>query len=338
MRGNNKLNLDEVSFIRPILIVLLVFYHATCIHIQTGSWTLPKGVEELPIYIFAGKFAYAFLLESFVFISGYVWACQVERKGRIDDFFYLLKKKTIRLLVPLLIFGIPYILIIEKECINIPHLIEGPGHLWFLPMLFCCFIVGWSILKTGFSYKLITLFLFFVSLFSFLELPFFLSEVLYYIPFFFLGFTMFGYREIIRYNLTKKNVIFVWIMFLGAFFISVYVRGIIIKHTQNTFLIEECKVLSKLVYSLVGTMAFYMTSLYITSKYTLNDTYIKLGGMCMGVYIFQQFILKILYYDTIVPTYINDYILPLFVFFVTLSLSMLLTYLLRLNKLGRSII
>ena len=75
-----KANLDEVSIIRPILITLVVLYHSMAIH--TGNWALPDGVTVISVYKAVGKLAYAFMLESFVFISGYVWAFQRERRGR----------------------------------------------------------------------------------------------------------------------------------------------------------------------------------------------------------------------------------------------------------------
>lgn len=43
--ANNKRNLDEVSFIRPILIVLLVFVH--CFTVFNGGWPPFEGYKGL---------------------------------------------------------------------------------------------------------------------------------------------------------------------------------------------------------------------------------------------------------------------------------------------------
>lgn len=72
--------LDEISFIRPNLIVLLVLYHSLCIH--TGNWTIIDGMNVIPAYKEIGRAAYSFMLETFVLVSGYVWAYQRETKGR----------------------------------------------------------------------------------------------------------------------------------------------------------------------------------------------------------------------------------------------------------------
>ena len=54
--------LSEVSFIRPILIVFLVLYHALCIH--TGRWELPDGVTLIPAYKGVARLIYGFMLEN----------------------------------------------------------------------------------------------------------------------------------------------------------------------------------------------------------------------------------------------------------------------------------
>lgn len=63
--------LTNVIIIRPILIVLLVFYHAFAIY--SGAWDPIEGYPEVPVYWWLDKLSYAFMLEMFVFISGYVF-------------------------------------------------------------------------------------------------------------------------------------------------------------------------------------------------------------------------------------------------------------------------
>lgn len=47
--ANNKRNLDEVSFIRPILIVLLVFVH--CFTVFNGGWPPFEGYKDCTGYM-----------------------------------------------------------------------------------------------------------------------------------------------------------------------------------------------------------------------------------------------------------------------------------------------
>jgi len=143
----NKKNLDEISFMRPILIVLVVLYHAMAIH--TGNWSLPEGMQQIGVYASVGRIAYIFMLESFVFMSGYVWAHQRAQRGE-ESFGKLVQKKAMRLLAPCYLFGIVYALMFGLDDtigVNTVKVLNGYGHLWFLFMLFVCFIVLWAVLK-----------------------------------------------------------------------------------------------------------------------------------------------------------------------------------------------
>ena len=70
---------------------------------------------------------------------------------------------------------------------------------------------------------------------------------------------------------------------------------------------------------------------YLKSKPVL----ITLSGYCYGVYIYQQFILQILYYKTSLPLQVNIYWLPWIASFITLVLSVLLCHLTLKFKWGR---
>lgn len=186
IRNPFRQNLDEVSFIRPILILLVVLYHSMAIH--TGNWEMPEGGTIIPVYKAIGRLSYAFMLEAFTFISGYVWAYQRETRGKKDGIWKLCKKKSLRLLLPMIIFGIFYIFLFEPYYFSVMHLIEGAGHLWFLPMLFECFIIGWCLLKLRLLSVWLLSLLFLVAVFRPSELPLRLSYTLYYLPFFMLGY------------------------------------------------------------------------------------------------------------------------------------------------------
>jgi len=66
--------------------------------------------------------------------------------------------------------------------------------------------------------------------------------------------------------------------------------------------------------------------------------YVKLGSLCMGVYVFQQFVLEIVYYHTTIPLLIPNYVLPILGFVMSLFISLILSYLLRSTKLGKKLI
>ena len=135
-------NLDEISFIRPILIILLVAFHAFAP--WDGSWPCFDGYQDNGLYWWIAKTTYSFMLPAFVFLSGYVWSYQREFLGRKETLKVLAIKKFKRLIVPSVVFSLAYICLIENTSTGalslIENIISGTGHMWFLPMLFICFI------------------------------------------------------------------------------------------------------------------------------------------------------------------------------------------------------
>ena len=84
------------------------------------------------------------MLETFVFISGYLFGFQVQKNGiGIICFKNTILKKAKRLLLPCFFFGVIYYTVfydLSKPVYEISYSIMcGTGHLWFLPMLFWCF-------------------------------------------------------------------------------------------------------------------------------------------------------------------------------------------------------
>ena len=122
---------------RPILIVLLVLYHSFAIY--SGAWDRPEGYEGVQAYKWIARTSYAFMLESFVFLSGYLWSYQRNSLGKVRTFYHTVMDKSARLLIPCWVFSIIYLILFESgngDYNRLLAILEGEGHLWFLPMLF----------------------------------------------------------------------------------------------------------------------------------------------------------------------------------------------------------
>ena len=162
------------------------------------SWPLPEGIGPVPAYNWISKGAYSFMLESFVFISGYIFSYQLCGNRKEIHLKGLVKGKLQRLIMPCILFGVLYLLCFDRESLDhLPQtlyiLLCGVAHLWFLPMLFWCFIFSYFLAKVkepslGILYVLLGL-----SIFSFLPLPFQLSNSLFFMFYFYLG--MYGWKE-----------------------------------------------------------------------------------------------------------------------------------------------
>ena len=71
--------LTEVVIIRLFLIVLLVLYHSFAPF--SGGWNPIGNYPDVRAYWWLAKLSYAFMLEMFVLVSGYVFGFQVRTKG-----------------------------------------------------------------------------------------------------------------------------------------------------------------------------------------------------------------------------------------------------------------
>ena len=88
--------LKEIDIIRTFVIILLVLYHALAPY--CGGWDMPSYAQPNEGFYWGGKLAYSGMLETFVLISGYVFAFSLQKK--VISFRLLLAGKLKRLFVP----------------------------------------------------------------------------------------------------------------------------------------------------------------------------------------------------------------------------------------------
>ncbi len=143
----NKRLLYEISIIRPLIIFLLVVYHSLCVF--TGGWVPPQGVPSNDVYWWLGHLISGFRIETIAFVGGYVFCYQCVELGRRQGFLGFVWKKFKRLIIPCFVFGIVYYLLFRFNAARFTwrvafwRVANGIGHLWFLPMLFWCFLACW---------------------------------------------------------------------------------------------------------------------------------------------------------------------------------------------------
>ena len=158
------MRLNEIEYLRPILFILLFFVHTFTIYTES-SWKLPNGIEYIETYDWILRVSYSCMLELFTFISGYVYYYVSLRKTQ--SFKELIISKTRRLIFPSIIFSfLYYILFNDNHPINWElgyDLLFGIGHLWYLPMLYICFLISYFI-KNSKSSLLILFITLFISI------------------------------------------------------------------------------------------------------------------------------------------------------------------------------
>lgn len=349
----NKTNfLTEVAIIRPILVVLLVFYHAFAPY--SGAWEPIEGYPAIRAYWWLDWLSYAFMLEMFVFVSGYVFGFQVRTKGAEKlEAKNLLWGKFKRLMVPCMVFSLLYILLFQD--IRQPiyktayDLINGVGHMWFLPMLFWCFVGVWVLEKLHLKAEWIIPLLLACSVFSFLPLPLRIGNAMYYMFFFYVGYIL--QKEDIKLDkfYTLKYCICTVVAFCVLFPTLTLIKlnidnvnmGLV---AENQLIISLLKytisTMAQIIYSSAGILMLLVLIGVLMKGCTdsLPIWVINVGSLCMGVYLFQQFILKALYYYSVLPSLVGHYWLPWVGFAIALVVSLLFSFLLRKTSVGRFLI
>lgn len=332
---------------RPVAIVLLVLLHSFTMY--GGGWKLPEHIQDVRAYYWIARIANSFMLEMFVFISGYLFAYQLFGLQKKSSFRIFLKSKLLRLIVPSIVFSILYSILFLPKNVSVLHyiyyIVNGLGHMWFLPMLFWCFIVTYFLYKIKLHESLKIIMLIVLSVFSFLPLPFQFGRTCYYLLFFYSGKLIWTNRNKIIQKLSKIKFIVVGFIVFVVLFVSMTLFVEMLQKGENNTLIGKLMKLSiinlaRIIYASVGLFMFYVFVNYLLYVRDLKVTerIVKFNGLCFGIYLYHQFFLQYFYYKTSLNYVLGNYWLPVFGFIVTLLLSILVSYFTQKSKWGRILI
>ena len=338
-----RIRLDEVTLMRTILALLIVFMHSfTC---YNGSWKQPAGYLDIPLYKWLARISFAFTLEAFVFISGYLFAFQRITLERTGGGISVIVNKLKRLILPSIIFSVFYFLLFYeyKGMGNaIYSIINGCGHMWYLPMLFWCFVGGWLLeqvkIKDGWKMAFLVL----LNMFAVISLPLRLSSAFTYMVYFYGGFVFYKHSDKIKAMVNPLNMAFAWMVFIALFAVLCPMRDVLVADASAARLQKIIFVVGnhacQLLYAWAGLIAFYGTAVYYTHKHKLSKMSENIAACCFGIYLFQQFVLQLLYYKTGFSTLVGPYWLPWCGFVIAAVVSYALSASLLKTKVGKFLI
>lgn len=221
-------------------------------------------------------------------------------------------------------------------------IINGCGHMWYLPMLFWCFVFGWLLeqVKINDWWKLA--FLVALNLFVVISLPLRISTAFTYMVYFYGGYVVYRHSEKIKSLITSKRIAVLWIVFAILFVICRPMRDVLVASDASTNIVKLLFVVGnhacQLLYAWSGLIAFYGTAVYFTQRHQLSEATQKIAVCCFGIYLFQQFVLQLLYYKTSFPLWVGPYWLPWLGFVIASIVSYVLSDLLLKTKFGKSLI
>lgn len=339
--SSNTRKLQNVALIRPLLIVLLVFYHAFAPY--SGIWKPIPGYADVPAYWWLDRLSYAFMLEMFVFVSGYVFGYQVRTNGEGKlAAKSLLWGKFRRLIIPSMIFSLLYVVmfqdITQPAAKTVWDVINGVGHMWFLPMLFWCFVGTWLLERLHVKHAFVALLLLLVSLKPVgVKLPLQLDCAMYYMVYFYTGYVL--QRDDIEISRINRPSVAVALAVLFA--IAFPSLTIAAEHPDLIQSILGSPRVSKLlssaiffahrqIYASIGiAMLLSLAGIYLDRhKLRPGSWVMTVGKLSMSIYLLQQFVLMLLYGNPAVTDSLGTYFLPWLGVAAALTLSLLLSWLL----------
>lgn len=340
--------LTEIDLIRCLVIIFVVLYH--CLAPYCGGWPMPKGLSANTLYWWIGKAVYCGMLEAFVCISGYVYAfTSAKRQMNIGN---LVKNKIRRLIIPCIFWGIVFILILSSDpnwgsYTTYYSLFNGVGHLWFLPMLFWCFILEYILNKFIKRPYIGLIMVGIVAILPYPTLPLRFNNSLYYLFFFNLGYVLYSQKKRFKQILHKiKNryIFFSLVVYLALFmYTTTLLEKPSLDISLSDSLLEKAGVASirnilRLILSIMVFAIYYIVSLKISK--TIPEKFFNMvyfiSVNSFGIYLLQEIVIRLFYYKTDLPVVFGSFT-PWIVFVLASTISTAISYALVRNKITRNL-
>lgn len=331
--NNNNYRYD-ISILRLFSLITVVLFHTYGMtYANHFSLVISNKYREVYEYINQG-YLINIGMPMFITISGYLFCGQLIN-NRYTTFKHLFLHKLFRLIIPYYCFSILFILITKSH--SWQQLYQcSYSHLWFLPMLFWCFVIVYLlkpiILNKRFSIHILILSLCFGMSLAGKILPAFLGlhNTTMWLYWFILGTILRKYDiEISKIFKHKKRI---WLYIL-----TIYIICSVVAYSEYGVFTWYGQIGSSA--SVVGLM--WLTRLYFTKDNIFTNIIIKLSSLSFGVYILHYFLAPLIISRTSqhlfpISYYAENYIIlfPLIFSIVTLILSFGLTKILRSTRIG----
>ena len=130
-------HLNDISYLRVGAMLLVVFGHCLCPYTIWEGEGYTVGYK-VPLWESVLACISKVHIQMFFLIAGFLYKYIRNRGGYINTMQFV-KNKSIRILIPYLIFA-PFMCLIQVRPYN--ELLLGVSHLWFLLTIFECYIAG----------------------------------------------------------------------------------------------------------------------------------------------------------------------------------------------------
>lgn len=329
--------LRYITLLRVFSILVVVFFH--CYQMLYSGHI--AEVKEL-YYDYYYKIIQCGLINIamplFFTISGYLFL-YISNKGGYKDFISFIKNKSLRLLLPYFVFSI--LMILTTGYSFGLEILSGFCHLWFLPRLFECFILTW-IIRRYIKNKIVNAVILLLSfLFRDIILPIpseFLGidHILRWWCWFLLGCSILDWQYEIFKVLSKFHLwVICFIPYIVLFIVNPVSYG------------EESKVIIPCI--AVAILGMMHLAYKLCEREVFSETawkYIDLIGkwsyglfifhFWFGPYLLSSIVQKLIPLNELAADYII--LFPLGFTLITITISIIATYILQRNRIGRYLV
>lgn len=328
--------IDYISFIKTIMMLLVVFYHS-CLFFEYNWWfTYTRPIYRTEYLCVLVNWLNSFHVHTFVMCSGFLFyysksinSSQVHKQNVV--------KRFNRLLLPYVFVGFLWVLPIKMIFkYNMGKVITGlllgtySDQLWFLLMLFFVFLIfefiydKIKISNFNFLIILVVSSIIYYFLCRFNIQYFQLHSVFKFIPFFYLGGYLYYKRDTLSFSINKVNILLGFIYLILIFCFSL----------NNIFPKLNCILFQFL--SVMEVVIVYIVFVFILRKkknIVNNKIYKILERNSFGIYLFHQQIIYfcIVIFNGVVPP-VTQVILS---FIISLLISLCISIILSKNKLAK---
>lgn len=327
--------LDDISILRVLCILVVVFFH--CYGMMYADTHFPNTVSIYEsLYFIPNQCIFINVaMPMFMFLSGYLF-CYLLQLGKYSTWGNLLQKKGLRILLPYFVFGL-FFMATTGNWHPLRLLYGTYWHLWFLPMLFWSFIVGYAIYKV----KLNSYWEFFLLLLTFVGsfmpeciLPVMgIKYITVYFYWFYLGMLCYKYRDTLSSYLGKYRLSVLLLICSIAIIVLFPVE-----YGDSTWygnLAVTCCIVS--ISCLMSGIGW--------SKYKMTEPIVKFSAYSFGIYIWHNWVALMLISKTSwrifgLPELAANHVVlfPLCFSLITLFISWILSWCMMKTKIGKFLI
>ena len=332
--------IDNCTFVKTILMLLVILYHS-CVFWK-GEWFSVQEIQlkAEPLGVFS-LWLNSFHVYTFTMVSGYIFSYQKWEKKKYKDFGLFVVNKAKRLIVPYIFVSIAWVIPFGKLFYNYNLLTVirnyvfaiSPSQLWFLMMLFWCFIGAWvlsdAIEKSNISSFAIAMGSFGIGIICGIICPniFCLWTAFQYFPMFILGMKLRSWKWIERIPIWVYTVADI-VLFMNWIFL----------HGKESAIMKLMSIGVEFFLHIVGALMVWSVLQLIGSRVNWKDNkaFIVLSHFSMPMYLFHQQIIYLTIFG--LNGKVNPYLHAGINFFVSLVCSFIISSVLMKWKATRILV